>query len=125
MNMARTCAALLLVLAMTQPTFEAAAHTTLQSSSPPSGAKLEQSPPLIEMKFHHPLNLTSVVVVDAGKAERKLEFTPHASATAFKVTNPQLGPGKNEVTWKGLSKDGHVVSGSLVFEIAPRNAKAQ
>ena len=121
---ARTCAALLLMLATVASTFEAAAHTTLESSSPPSGATLEQSPPLIEMQFHSPINLTSVVVVDAGKAERKLEFTPHASSPVFKLPNPQLAPGRNEIAWKGLSKDGHVVSGSLVFEIKPKAAKA-
>jgi methionine-rich copper-binding protein CopC len=124
MNMSRTWSALLVMLAAATPTFEAAAHTTLESSSPPNGATLERSPPVIEMKFHHPLNLTSVVVVDASKAERKLEFTPHASAAAFELPNPQLHPGRNEITWKGLSEDGHVVSGSLVFEIKPKEAKA-
>jgi methionine-rich copper-binding protein CopC len=124
MNVARTCAALLVALAMAQPAFEAAAHTTLESSSPPSGATLEQSPSVIEMKFHHPINLTSVVVIDASKAERRIDFTPHASAAVFKVQNPQLGPGRNQIAWKGLSGDGHVVSGSLVFEIRPKEPKA-
>ncbi|HKU16080.1 MAG TPA: copper resistance CopC family protein [Steroidobacteraceae bacterium] len=124
MSMDRTCAALLLALALMQPAFEAAAHTTLESSTPPSGATLEQSPPVIEMKFHQPINLTSVVVVAAGKAGRKLDFTPRASAAVFQLPDPQLRPGRNEITWKGLSKDGHVVTGSLVFEIKPREAKA-
>ena len=124
MTMARTCAALLLALAMIQPTFDAAAHTALESSSPPSGAQLERSPPVIELKFRHPINLTSVVVVEAGKAERKLEFTPRASAAVFKLPEPRLAPGRSEITWKGLAKDGHVVSGSLVFEIGPKDAKA-
>ena len=124
MKMARSCAAFLLTLAALAPTFEAAAHTTLESSTPPTGAKIEQSPPVIEMKFHHPVNLTSVVVVDASKAERKLEFTPHGSATTFQLPNPQLAAGHNEVKWKGLSKDGHVVTGTLVYEIKPKEAKA-
>jgi copper resistance protein C len=122
MNMARTCAVLLLAFA--QPSFDAAAHTTLQSSSPPSGATLERSPPVIELRFHHPINLTSVTVLDASKAERKVEFTPHASAAVFQLPDPQLQPGRNEITWKGLSKDGHVVTGSLVFEIRPKGAQA-
>ena len=117
----RTFAALLGALALTQLAF---AHTTLESSTPPNGATLEQSPPVIEMKFHHPINLTSVVVVDASKAERKMDFSPHASAAVFKVENPQLAPGKNELTWKGLSSDGHVVSGSLVFQVKPKEPKA-
>jgi hypothetical protein len=105
-------------------TFAATAHTTLESSSPPSGATLEASPPVIEMKFHHPLNLTSVVVVDAVKAERKLDFTPHSSAAVFQLPNPQLHPGKNEITWKGLSSDGHVVTGTLTYEIKAKAAKS-
>lgn len=122
MNLVRTCAALLLTLAAT---FEAAAHTTLESSTPPSGAKLDQSPPVIEMKFHHPLNLTSVVVVDASKAERKLEFTPHAAAAEFQLPKPQLAAGHNEIKWKGLSNDGHVVTGSLKYEVGPKEASAR
>src|ERR1044072_7771773 len=100
MNLCRTCA-------RTGPTFEAAPHTTLKSSTPPSGATLEQSPESIEMKFHHPLNLTAVVVVDASKTERKLEFAPHAAAPTFQVPNPQLVAGHNEIKRKSLSKDSH------------------
>jgi copper resistance protein C len=117
MNTVRACAALLLMA-----TFAATAHTTLESSSPASGTTLAASPAVIEMKFHHPLNLTSVVVVDAGKAERKLEFTPHGSAAEFRLPNPQLQAGRNEITWKGLSNDGHVVTGKLTYEI---KSKAQ
>jgi methionine-rich copper-binding protein CopC len=125
MNLSRTCAALLLALALTAPTYEAAAHTALESSTPPSGAMLASSPASIEMKFRHPLNLTSVVVVDGSKTERKLEFTPHAAATTFQVPNPQLTAGHNEIRWKGLSRDGHVVSGSLTYAIGSKQAKAR
>jgi copper resistance protein C len=124
MNISRPCASLVLALLLFGPAFQAAAHSTVQSSSPPSGATLEQSPPVIEMRFHGPINLTAVVVVDASKAERKIEFTPHGSATVFQLPNPQLAPGHNEVKWKGLSKDGHVVTGTLVYEIKPKEAKA-
>jgi methionine-rich copper-binding protein CopC len=125
MKMARSCAALLLTLAAMLPAFQAAAHTTLESSTPPTGAKIEQSPPVIEMKFHHPINLTSVVVVDASKAERKLEFTPHAAAAEFQLPKPQLAAGHNEIKWKGLSQDGHVVTGSLTYEVGSKAASAR
>src|SRR5215218_10036430 len=107
MNMARACAVLFLVLAA--PAFQAAAHSTVEGSTPPSGATLEQSPPVIEIRFHGSISLTSVVVVDTSKAERKLEFTPRAAAAVFQLPNPQLAAGKSEIKWKGLSKDGHVV----------------
>ncbi|HKQ14320.1 MAG TPA: copper resistance protein CopC [Steroidobacteraceae bacterium] len=124
MTLIRSCALAFLVLMLSAPAFQAAAHSTVQSTSPPSGATLEQSPPAIEMHFHAAISLTAVVVVDASKAERKIEFTPHGSATVFQLTNPQLAPGHNEVKWKGLSKDGHVVSGTLTYQIKPKEAKA-
>ena len=87
-------------------------------------ATRQQSPSTIEIRFHAAINLTAVVVVDAGKVERKLEFTPHGSATTFQLPNPQLAPGHNEVKWTGLSKDGHVVTGKLVYEVKLKEAKA-
>jgi copper resistance protein C len=124
MTIIRACALAFLALLLSAPAFQAAAHSTVQSTSPPSGATLEQSPPAIEMRFHEAVSLTAVVVVDASKAERKIEFTPHGSATVFQLTKPQFAPGHNEVKWKGLSKDGHVVTGTLTYEIKPKEAKA-
>src|SRR3954466_16187748 len=109
MSMARACAVFFLVVAAAAPTFQAAAHSTVEGSTPPSGATLEQSPPVIEIRFHGSISLTPLVGVDTSKAERKLEFTPHAAAAVFQLPNPQLAAGKSEIKWKGLSKDGHVV----------------
>jgi len=98
---------------------QAFAHTTVISTSPKSGSTLEQSPPSIEITFREPVRLTSVVAVEAGKPERKLEFTSTDSAARFKVNNPDLGPGRAEIQWRALSKDGHVISGSLIFVVQP------
>lgn len=111
-------ASLLLGLLATQ----VIAHTTVIGTSPKVGS-LEQSPPFIEISFRDPVRLTSVVAVEAGKPGRKLEFTPAESAAKFKVIDPKLGPGRAEIQWKALSKDGHVISGSLIFVIGPATAK--
>jgi copper resistance protein C len=95
----------------------ALAHTTVASTTPENGAVLAASPPVIEISFKAPANLTSVVVVAPGQAERKLEFEPRASATTFKLASPALVAGRNEIQWKALSKDGHVISGTLVLTI--------
>lgn len=102
---------------------QAIAHTSVIGSSPKSGATLEQSPPSIEISFRDPVRLTSVVAVEAGKAERKLEFTPTDGAAKFTVNDPKLSPGRAEIQWKALSKDGHVISGSLIFIIQPAATK--
>ena len=96
----------------------AIAHTTVVGTAPKSGSVLEQSPPVVEITFQDAVRLTSVVVIDASNAERKLEFAPSDSAVTFKLNRPQLGPGRNEIRWKALSKDGHVISGSLILTIA-------
>lgn len=101
----------------------AIAHTTVIGASPKSGSTLAKPPPSIEISFRDAVRLTSVVAVESGKAERKLEFTPTDSAAKFTVNEPKLSPGRVEIQWKALSKDGHVISGSLIFVIQPAATK--
>lgn len=95
------------------------AHTAIESATPGSGAVLDRSPPTIELKFKHPVQMTSIVVVDAARAERKLTFTPTTSAQVVTIATPALETGRSEIKWKGLSKDGHVISGSLIYVVKP------
>jgi methionine-rich copper-binding protein CopC len=62
-------------------------------------------------------------VVTAGKPDRKLESTPKSGAKVFTIADPKLVAGRNEIQWKALSKDGHVVSGSIVLTIDPAAKK--
>jgi methionine-rich copper-binding protein CopC len=105
-----------LLLALT--TSLSLAHTTA-TTSPKSGSVLSASPAAIEIKFEHEASLTSVVVTAAGKPDRKLEYSPKSSAKSFTISNANLAAGRNEIQWKALSKDGHVVSGSIVLTIDP------
>ncbi len=97
--------------------FGASAHTTVEKTKPATDAPLDNSPPTIEVQFKHAMQMTSVVVLDAAKSERKLTFTPATSATLITINDPALQAGRNEIRWKGLSKDGHVISGTLVFVV--------
>jgi methionine-rich copper-binding protein CopC len=100
------------------------AHTTIQASIPATDATLVASPPVIEVKFEHMAQLTSVVVVAEGAEPRKLAFDPVASALRFRLLDPQLAPGRNEIRWKGLSSgDGHVIEGTLVFTVESAGAR--
>jgi copper resistance protein C len=117
-------AVLLTVLVSSLATLQVAAHTKVESVSPPDGSVLEASPAVVEMRFHDAVSLTAVVVIQADKIERTLIFTPKGSANAFRLPDPQLAAGRNEIRWKALSKDGHVIGGSLHFEIKPAVAKA-
>lgn len=112
-----------MALMLALPATLSLAHTTVVSTSPQSGSVLEQSPSVIEIQFREKARLTSVVVVEAGKPERRVEFTPKGSAISFKLQNPNLKFGRSEFQWKALSHDGHVINGSLVIEIKPTAKK--
>jgi copper resistance protein C len=104
--------------------FGVQAHSALEKAAPADGAVLERSPPAIELQFKDPVRLTSVVVVAAQKPARKLSFSPGASAAKFAIAEPNLAAGRNEIQWKALARDGHVVSGSLIYNVKPAAAQA-
>lgn len=100
------------LLAITGST--ALAHTTLQRSTPASGSVLTASPPALTLTFADPLQVTAITLVTAS-GERNLTFRPGGSARTFTVLRPRLDPGRNEVRWRALSQDGHVMEGSVII----------
>ena len=98
------------------------AHSTVKRTDPASGSILAASPAAVVLELNEPARLTSVVVVLADRPERKLEFTPAGSSTTFTIDRPELAPGRNEIRWKALSKDGHPVGGSIILVIKPAPA---
>ena len=94
----------------------ALAHSTVKSTIPASGSVVNRSPESVFINFNEPARMTSVVVAETGGEERKLEFTPPSgSTTTFRIPEPKLGAGRNEIKWKALSKDGHPISGSIII----------
>ena len=96
------------------------AHTALQRSSPASGSVLTASPPVLTLTFIEPTRLTSLLLVNSA-GERALRFTPLAKAKTFSSPKPGLIKGRNEIRWRALSQDGHVIEGSLIIVLrAPK-----
>ncbi|MGC6328924.1 copper resistance CopC family protein [Rhizorhabdus sp. FW153] len=96
------------------------AHTALRSSSPASGSVLTQSPPVLTLVFLEPASLTSLTLVTAA-GERQLSFTPTGRALTFTAARPGFARGRNEIRWRALSRDGHVVEGSIIVVLrAPK-----
>lgn len=92
----------------------AIAHTALKGCNPASGSVLMQSPPVLTLTFLQPTRLTSLVLVSAS-GERRLPFTPKGGALTFSTAKPALTRGRNEIRWRALSQDGHVVEGSIIL----------
>jgi methionine-rich copper-binding protein CopC len=104
-------AALALLLA---PASALLAHTALKSSSPKSGTVLTQSPPVLTLTFAQSTRLTSLKLVNTA-GEKPLPFKPGGKALTFTTAKPVLVPGRNEIRWRALSQDGHVVDGSIIL----------
>lgn len=108
-----------IVGAMAASALPAHAHSTLKSTAPVSGSILPSSPAEVTINFNEPARMTSIVVVQAGKPDRKLDVMPAGSSTTFMVHDPKLETGRNEIKWTALSKDGHPISGSIIIVIKP------
>ncbi|MEQ1597682.1 MAG: copper resistance CopC family protein [Casimicrobium sp.] len=90
------------------------AHTTLQAANPPSGSVLTASPPVLALTFEEPASLTSLTLVTAA-GQKRLAFSPVGSALTFTTPRPPLVRGRNEIRWRALSRDGHVIEGSIII----------
>jgi len=102
----------------------ALAHSILKSSTPASGATLAGSPDKVILEFNESARITSAVAVADGRPDQKLEIAPRANAQVFSIQTPDLPPGRNEIRWKALSKDGHVISGAVIITIRPESGAA-
>lgn len=108
-----TAAAIASLLAM-----GAAAHSEKEATTPADGATLSETPDMVHMVFDDPMRVTMVRLLNEDGAEMPLERgTSLDPSLEFHAEPEPLGPGAYTVEWRGLSGDGHAMSGSFSFEI--------
>lgn len=95
-----------------------AAHSTLVSSEPASGARLTESPTAFGLTFNEEAQVTSLRLHVEGGAEitaaRRQDVTPRRS---FRFDAPTLAPGPYRLEWRAISADGHPVGGVVRFRV--------
>jgi copper resistance protein C len=91
------------------------AHAHLSASVPQDGST-GKAPGAIELTFSETARLTALSLQREGEASRKLSL-PATSAAHITVPLPKLLPGRYTLSWRLLSGDGHVTSGSLHFTV--------
>lgn len=109
-------AAACLVLGLTSP---ALAHTPLKTSTPSSGSILTESPDAITLDFGDPVVLTYAAKSQGVTDPVKLEYAPKGRSATYTISAPDLPAGRNEIHWKALSPDGHVLDGTIILVIKP------
>lgn len=97
---------------------QASAHAMLEDSSPKNGSVLTVAPKAIHLEMGHPAKLTMFNLLNV---ERKIpvNFVPSTTdAKTFDIPVPALEPGKYEVKWATLGRDGHAMTGTLSFTLS-------
>jgi methionine-rich copper-binding protein CopC len=100
----------------------ASAHAHLQKASPADGSVVTMSPSRIVLDFSEAARLTAASIQKGDEPRQSLNSLPAAAARQISVPLPQLTPGSYSVTWRVVSEDGHVMSGTLRFTLAPDRA---
>ena len=98
------------------------AHAHLQKSSPADNSTITASPSNLVLNFSEAARLTALSIQKDSEPQQKLKPPSAAAAQQISVPLPQLTPGTYSVSWHVLSDDGHVMSGTLHFTLAPEHA---
>lgn len=108
--------ALLLALATPLP---AAAHESLVSSDPASGARLAAAPETVTLEFSADvLEIgAAIVVLDGGGADWVRDEPQIAGSTVRATLESGLPDGGYEIRWQVVSADGHPISGRVPFTV--------
>jgi methionine-rich copper-binding protein CopC len=93
------------------------AHVHLKQSTPAEGAVLQSAPAQIVLTFSEPALVTALSIQQAGKAKQSLGPLPTEAAQTLTVASPGLTAGSYVVTWRAVSPDKHVMSGTLHFRV--------
>ena len=98
----------------------AAAHSRPETTAPANGEVVAAAPRVISISFDKPMRVTTIELTGADGEAFALERTDEmASVTHFEAVPPPLPAGRYTVTWRGLSEDGHAMSGRFSFEVQP------
>jgi methionine-rich copper-binding protein CopC len=92
------------------------AHAHLSASVPAEGSTVE-APERIRLTFSEAARVTALTIQRQGGLEQKLSPLPATSAREVSLPAPSLAPGQYTLSWRVLSQDGHVMSGTVHFSV--------
>ena len=107
----------------------AAAHATLDATTPERGARLDAAPEQVSLKFSEGVeaNFGAVRVFDSEGQEVQDGATFHPGDRGREIAarlKPGLGDGGYTVTYRVVSADSHPISGGFVFVVGDGAAPA-
>jgi len=99
----------------------AAAHTHLLRSVPADGSVATSAPMQLQLDFSEAATLTALSIQKSG-ASVPIRLAPvsRQPAASFAIDLPPLAAGSYLVSWRALSDDHHLASGSFTFTVQAR-----
>lgn len=106
-------------LALT-PASPAAAHSLLLASVPAADAVVG-SAPAVALRFNNRIEkkLSRIRLVPGKGDAQTLPLRTDGAVDTLEAPLPPLAAGRYRIEWRVLSTDGHVVSGTFAFSVAP------
>jgi methionine-rich copper-binding protein CopC len=95
------------------------AHSHAEVTMPADGEVVQGTPPMIMLHFDKPLRVTSITLKNAQDENQPLTQSDDMKkpVTMYHATPATLAPGRYQVDWRGLSDDGHAMSGRFSFTV--------
>ncbi|HEY4881189.1 MAG TPA: copper resistance CopC family protein [Steroidobacteraceae bacterium] len=95
----------------------AEAHAHLLQSTPADGSELTQAPASFTLQFNEPARLTALSIKKDAEPPHRLDPPANAPSARWVVAAPALAPGSYTLSYRVLSDDSHIVSGSIQFRV--------
>jgi len=97
----------------------ASAHAVLVSSSPVDGSRVDSEPSVVRLTFDETVGLIAadeqVISTTGLRADTGQVQQTDGGTTIVLPLKPHLPPGTYSATWRVVSADTHIVSGSITF----------
>jgi methionine-rich copper-binding protein CopC len=95
----------------------ALAHAKLEMTIPAADSSIAAMPAQVMLHFSEAVKITALSIEkDGGKDKVDLKVPADAKAMV-QADSPKLAAGVYLLTWRGLSDDGHVMSGTVRFTV--------
>jgi methionine-rich copper-binding protein CopC len=93
------------------------AHAHLLQALPADGSVLTEAPASFSLKFNEAATLTAMTLQKNAQPAQKIDGLPSKPSAQFSIPAPKLDAGSYTLSFRVLSDDNHVVSGTVKFKI--------
>jgi copper resistance protein C len=95
----------------------ALAHAKLELSVPAADSSIAAMPAEVMLHFSEAVKITAMTIEKEGGKDKVDLKLPTAATSMVQAQAPKLGAGVYLLNWRGLSDDGHVMSGTVRFTV--------